>query len=102
MELLDGEQEMRRQVEVILAERARLAQALTQAPFGFMVYPSEANFLLVRVGDADGLYAALVRQGIIVRNRNRVQKCQGCLRITIGLPAENDLLLEAIRKEVEV
>ena len=102
MELLDGEQEMRRQVEVILAERARLAQALTQAPFGFTVYPSEANFLLVRVGDADGLYAALVRRGIIVRNRNRVQKCQGCLRITIGLPAENDLLLEAIRKEVEV
>ena len=101
MELLDGEQEMRRQVEVILAERARLAQALTQAPFGFTVYPSEANFLLVRVGDADGLYAALVRRGIIVRNRNRVQKCQGCLRITIGLPAENDLLLEAIRKEVE-
>lgn len=102
MELLDGEQEMRRQVEVILAERARLAQALTQAPFGFTVYPSEANFLLVRVGDADGLYAALVRRGIIVRNRNRVQKCQGRLRITIGLPAENDLLLEAIRKEVEV
>ena len=102
MELLDGEQEMRRQVEVILAERARLAQALAQAPFGFTVYPSEANFLLVRVGDADGLYAALVRRGIIVRNRNRVQKCQGCLRITIGLPAENDLLLEAIRKEVEV
>ena len=101
MELLDGEQEMRRQVEVILAERARLAQALAQAPFGFTVYPSEANFLLVRVGDADGLYAALVRRGIIVRNRNRVQKCQGCLRITIGLPAENDLLLEAIRKEVE-
>ena len=101
MELLDGEQEMRRQVEVILAERARLVQALTQAPFGFTVYPSEANFLLVRVGDADGLYAALVRRGIIVRNRNRVQKCQGCLRITIGLPAENDLLLEAIRKEVE-
>ena len=55
----------------------------------------------VGVGDADGLYAALVRRGIIVRNRNRVQKCQGCLRITIGLPAENDLLLEAIRKEVE-
>ena len=65
------------------------------------MFPSDANFLLVRVGDADRLYKALVERGIIVRNRNRVQQCGGCLRITIGLPAENDLLLDALREEMQ-
>ena len=46
-------------------------------------------------------YDYLVSKGIIVRNRNRVLKCQGCLRITIGLPAENDLLLHALSEEVQ-
>ncbi|MGM9796823.1 MAG: histidinol-phosphate transaminase [Parabacteroides sp.] len=100
LELMENEAEMRREIQVILAERARMAQRLSEAPFGFEVFPSDANFLLVRVGDADRLYNALVDRGIIVRNRNRVLKCQGCLRITIGLPAENDLLLDALSEEV--
>ena len=100
LELMENEAEMRREVETILAERTRMAQRLSEAPFGFEVFPSDANFLLVRVGDADRLYKALVDRGIIVRNRNRVLKCQGCLRITIGLPAENDLLLDALSEEV--
>ena len=101
LELMENEEEMRQEVRTILAERARMAERLSEAPFGFEVFPSDANFLLVRVGDADRLYQALVEQGIIVRNRNRVQKCQGCLRITIGLPAENDLLLDALSEEVQ-
>ena len=101
LELMENEAEMRQEVKAILAERMRMAKLLSEAPFGFEVFPSDANFLLVRVGDADRLYKALVDRGIIVRNRNRVLKCQGCLRITIGLPAENDLLLRALSEEVQ-
>ena len=101
LELMENEAEMRQEVKAILAERMRMAKLLSEAPFGFEVFPSDANFLLVRVGDADRLYKALVDRGIIVRNRNRVLKCQGCLRITIGLPAENDLLLHALSEEVQ-
>ena len=101
LELMENEAEMRQEVKAILAERMRMAKLLSEAPFGFEVFPSDANFLLVRVGDADRLYKALVDHGIIVRNRNRVLKCQGCLRITIGLPAENDLLLRALSEEVQ-
>ena len=101
LELMENEAEMRQEVKAILVERVRMAKLLSEAPFGFEVFPSDANFLLVRVGDADRLYKALVDRGIIVRNRNRVLKCQGCLRITIGLPAENDLLLHALSEEVQ-
>ena len=101
LELMENEAEMRQEIKAILAERVRMAKLLSEAPFGFEVFPSDANFLLVRVGDADRLYKALVDRGIIVRNRNRVLKCQGCLRITIGLPAENDLLLHALSEEVQ-
>ena len=101
LELMENEAEMRQEVQTILAERERMAKLLSEAPLGFEVFPSDANFLLVRVGDADRLYKGLVDRGIIVRNRNRVLKCQGCLRITIGLPAENDLLLRALTEEVQ-
>lgn len=62
------------------------------------VYHSDANFILVRVDDADALYAYLRDHGIIVRNRNRVRKCIGCLRITVGTVQENAELINAIRE----
>ena len=60
------------------------------------VYPSDANFLLVATTDADGLYAWLRDKGIIVRNRSRVALCEGCLRITVGTPDENAMLIDAM------
>ena len=101
LELMENEAEMRQEVKAILAERMRMAKLLSEAPFGFEVFPSDANFLLVRVGDADRLDKALVDRGIIVHNRNRLLKGQVCFRITIGLPAENDLLLHALSEEVQ-
>jgi histidinol-phosphate aminotransferase len=62
------------------------------------LYPTDANFILTEVTDANQIYKHLVEQGIIVRNRNNVTMCNGCLRITIGTPAENDELLEALKK----
>ena len=79
-----------------VAQRARVAAALSAFRFVRRVYPSDANFLLVQVDDADALYAHLLADGIIVRNRSRVPLCAGCLRITIGLPSENDKLLQSL------
>lgn len=60
------------------------------------VYPSQANFLLVKVADADALYSYLSQKGIVVRNRNKVNLCRNCLRITVGTPEENDILFAAL------
>ena len=84
------------QVKTIVGERARLTAALTAYPFVRKVFPSDANFLLVRVDDADGLYAYLLDKQIIVRNRTRIPACENCLRFTVGLPSENDALLKAL------
>lgn len=86
------------QVATVLEERARLERELPRFPFVRKIWPSDANFLLVQVDDADATYDHLTRDGIIVRNRNRVKGCQGCLRITVGLPEENDKLLKSLSK----
>ena len=96
LELLD-EDRMRTQLAQILQERTRLRRDLSAIPLVRRIYPTDANFLLVDVGDADGVYHKLVEEGIIVRNRNRVTLCRGCLRITVGTPEEDDKLLAALR-----
>ena len=96
LELLD-EDRMRTQLSQILQERTRLRRDLSAIPLVRRIYPTDANFLLVDVGDADGVYHKLVEEGIIVRNRNRVTLCRGCLRITVGTPEEDDKLLAALR-----
>ena len=60
--------------------------------------PSQANFVLVRVRDADGLYAFLRDKGIIVRNRSSLRGCYGCVRITVGSSAENETLMTALQE----
>ncbi len=85
------------QVREIVSERERVAAALADIPCVRKVYPSQANFLLVKVSDADELYGLLVSRGVIVRNRNKVGGCAGCLRITIGLKEENDTMLDILK-----
>lgn len=85
------------QVAEIVAEREWLREALADVPCVRQVFPSDANFLLVRVDAPDALYDHLVAQGVIVRNRNRVKGCEGCLRLTIGTPQENCRLLQLLR-----
>ena len=86
------------EVEQIKQQRALVAEALAEFKFVERVYPSDANFLLVRVADADALYEHLIADGIIVRNRTRVKGCEGCLRITIGLKEENVKLIESLKR----
>lgn len=85
------------EVESIKSERARVAQALEAVPCVKRVYPSDANFLLVRVDDAKAVYNKLIAAEVIVRDRSGVQGCEGCLRITIGTPDENEHLLQIMR-----
>ena len=84
------------QVAEIIAGRDRLAALLPQFKCVQKVYPSDANFLLVKVDDPRGLYNALIAGGLIVRDRSTVALCEGCLRITVGTPSENEKLLKAI------
>ncbi len=81
------------QVEEIICQREKLVRHLADLPVVEAVYPSDANFLLVKVNNPDSIYNTLIENGIIVRNRSRVAGCEGTLRITIGTPEENDRLI---------
>lgn len=86
------------QVRIILSERTMLAKEIAAMPFVKKVYPSDANFLLVKVDDAKGLYDSLLGSRLIVRDRSRTLLCDGCLRITVGTVEENkELLKEMVR-----
>jgi len=78
------------------AERSRLEILLYDFDFVQRVYSSDANFLLVKVDDAYTIYRYLIEEKISRRNRNNVELCEGCLRITIGTPGENNRLLDAL------
>ncbi len=84
-------------VRILLQERPQVMTAFSELPVCEKVYPTDANFFLAKVKGADDIYAYLVREGIIVRNRSRVELCGDCLRITIGTPQENNRLLAALR-----
>ena len=83
-------------VTEILSQKERLRSEMEKFPFIEKIYPSEANFLLVKTEDANALYDYLITKGIIVRNRTTQPLCGGCLRITVGTPLQNDELLEAL------
>ena len=83
-------------VESLLDERKRLMDEFSKLPCCKKMYPTDANFFLVRVVDAKKIYVYLVGKGIIVRNRTNVVLCKDCLRITVGTRPENDMLLEAL------
>ena len=88
-------------VAEIVAQRDVVAGRLQTMSFVEKVYPSDANFVLARVDDADAVYNHLIEDGIIVRNRNRVQGCEGSLRITIGTAEENSSLIKSLERYEE-
>lgn len=81
----------------IRRERDHVLPALAELPIVLKVFPTDANFVLIKVTEADRIYRYLIEQGIVVRNRTRVQLCKDCLRITIGTRQENNELLGALR-----
>lgn len=84
--------------DTIIDEREKLKSNLLNLPFVRHIYPSDANFILVKVDNANATYQYLVKDGIIVRNRNSVVLCENSLRITIGTPKENEILLDTLKK----
>ncbi|MFL9844829.1 histidinol-phosphate transaminase [Flavobacterium rhizosphaerae] len=96
LKALGNTEQYGQQVKLLVAERNKMAGALSRLPMVTKVYPSKANFLLVEVTNADAVYQKLAAQGIIIRNRNKV--VANCLRISIGTPDENRILLNALQQ----
>ena len=96
--MLDRVDDVHRWVDEILSVRSRFIEQLATLPVVGKIYPTDANFVLVRVDNAGALYARLVAEGIVVRNRSTVTLCGECLRITIGTADEMERLLEAMRR----
>jgi histidinol-phosphate aminotransferase len=83
-------------VKRILEEKVALIENLKTLPAVETIYPSDANFLLVKVEDANRIYNKLIEKGVVVRNRNLISLCGNCLRITVGTEAENKELLKVL------
>ena len=96
LELTESQEKVGKWVKLIIAEREKMAQLLIEFPFVKTVYLSDANFLLVKMHDARGIYDYLAELGIVVRDRSKIHLCDDSLRITIGNSKENEQLLKAL------
>lgn len=97
-EALDNLADKEEWVRILNEQRSVLKTELSKLSFVQEVYPSDANFILIKVLDANLIYNQLIEKGIIIRNRNSISLCQGCLRITVGTEAENKQLLSELNK----
>ncbi len=97
LQALGNIQQVNEWVKEVVNEKKVLEKSLLELGFVQKVYPSDANFLLVKVNNAVGIYNYLVKQKIIVRDRSKVELCEGCLRITIGTKEENERLVGAMK-----
>jgi histidinol-phosphate aminotransferase len=95
---LDNTAEVNQMIQELVKERTQLEQDLLQVKAVEKVYPSDANFLLVKTTDAKAIYTYLVARGIVVRNRSSITLCENCLRITVGTSKENSELTQALRE----
>ena len=98
LKALDEVDQVNETIRQIVQERETLETRLSEIPFVEEIYPSDANFLLVRVKDARAVYEALLQQGIVVRDRSKVILCENCLRITVGTHAENTELISKLQE----
>jgi len=97
LEALSNIDQVNNWIKETLAQRDRLVLELKLFDFVLDIYPSDANFILVKTTDANRIYDFLVDKGIIIRNRSKVELCEGCLRITVGTPDENTILLQTLQ-----
>ncbi|MBK6724098.1 MAG: histidinol-phosphate transaminase [Acidobacteria bacterium] len=98
IDALDSRSTVKNWIESARNERSRLEKVLTEVHLVKRVYPSDANFLLVQVDDANSIYQYLIEKKIVVRNRNNIELCEGCLRITVGTYEENTAVLDALKQ----
>ncbi len=100
LQALDHVEDVNDMIRILVEERGKLAKALEQLPVVEKVFPSDANFLLVKTREALGLYNYLAGRGTVVRNRSNVSLCENCLRITVGTPSENLQLLKQLEEYI--
>lgn len=101
LEALEEVGQVNDMIREIVLQRGELEKILPTLSVVKKVYPSDANFLLVAVTDARGIYDYLLQQGIVVRDRSKVTLCEGCLRITVGTEKENEIMVNALKKYAE-
>jgi histidinol-phosphate aminotransferase len=93
---MDNYEKVKSMTADILSERQYLKSRLESLAFVNKIHPSDSNFLLVKMPNANLVYDELIDKKVIVRNRSKVLLCEDCLRITVGIRAENDRLVEAL------
>lgn len=96
-EALGNVQQVNEFIKELVQNREELINALAPLPLVQKIYPSDANFLLVKVVDARAIYEYLLAKAIVVRDRSKVELCEGCLRITVGTKEENKKLIESLK-----
>jgi histidinol-phosphate aminotransferase len=97
LQALENEKKAKEKTSVLIQQRERLLKEFEQFNFIKKIYPSDANFILMKVDDAKNLYQYLISKNIVVRNRSSQPLCENSLRITVGTPEENDALLTALK-----
>ena len=97
LEALQQSEKVKEKIKELISLRSLLQKELLQISCIEKIYYSDANFLLVRMKDANSIYNYLIAKGIVVRNRNSIILCEGCLRITVGTKQENGLLIKTLK-----
>ena len=98
LERLENEGKIKSEIESIIAQREELFQVLLDIKFVQKIYPTEANFILVKVDDANKRYSELIAKGIVIRNRTTQALCENTLRLTVGTEQENKKLIEVLKQ----
>lgn len=102
LERLSAPEKIKSEIVSIIAQREELLQVLVDVKFVDKIYPTEANFILIKVDDANKRYDELIAKGIVIRNRTTQPLCDNCLRLTIGTEQENKKLMEALASLIKV
>ena len=98
LQAMENKSQVKETIAEIVSERGKLIEKLNEFSFVTKIYPSDANFILVKSTDAEQIYKFLLGEKIVVRNRSNVELCAGCLRITVGTIEENEVLLNSLKR----
>jgi len=97
LERLDNTVAIKSEINLIIKQREKLLKVLLDIKYVEKIYPTEANFILIKVDDANKRYDDLIAKGIVIRNRTTQPLCENTLRLTIGTESENKKLIEALK-----
>ena len=98
LDRLSDPEKIKSEIASIIAQREELLKVLIDVKFVEKIYPTEANFILIKVDDANKRYDELIAKGIVIRNRTTQPLCENTLRLTIGTESENTILMNALKE----